>query len=127
MTITDRRDNGGKMSACNNLKQYGIPYSLTTLHTEAPDFDQFAKDLNWFAAVCRVVRACSASAQSGRASAFNTVRYSEKLLEASGISIEPYRLGDPRTDQPDEGFRKPKPNSRRSSSTSLPTRCRRSH
>ena len=44
------------MSACNNLKQYGIPYSLTTLHTEAPNSDLFAKDLNWFAAVCRVVR-----------------------------------------------------------------------
>ena len=26
----------GKMSACNNLMQYGIPYSLTTLHTETP-------------------------------------------------------------------------------------------
>ncbi|HUI80992.1 MAG TPA: hypothetical protein VLY24_23875, partial [Bryobacteraceae bacterium] len=29
MTIRDRRDSFcGKMSACNNLKQYGIPYSL---------------------------------------------------------------------------------------------------
>ncbi|RPJ56715.1 MAG: fucose isomerase, partial [Acidobacteria bacterium] len=38
MTIRDRRDSFcGKMSACNNLKQYGIKYSLTTLHTEAPD------------------------------------------------------------------------------------------
>src|SRR5450432_3949056 len=56
MTITDRRDSFcGKMSACNNLKQYGIPYSLTTLHTEAPDSDVFVKDIAWFAAVCRVV------------------------------------------------------------------------
>ncbi len=32
MTIADRRDSFcGKMSACNNLAQYGIPYSLTTL------------------------------------------------------------------------------------------------
>jgi L-fucose isomerase-like protein len=38
MTIADRRDSFcGKMSACNNLTQYGIPYSLTTLHTETPD------------------------------------------------------------------------------------------
>ena len=37
MTIAHRRDSFcGKMSACNNLKQYGIPYSLTTLHTVAP-------------------------------------------------------------------------------------------
>jgi len=37
MTIAHRRDSFcGKMSACNNLKQYGIPYSLTTLHTVSP-------------------------------------------------------------------------------------------
>ena len=31
MTIADRRDSFcGKMSVCNNLKQYGIKYSLTT-------------------------------------------------------------------------------------------------
>src|SRR5262249_7176172 len=45
MMITDRRDSFcGKMSACNNLRQYGIPYSLTTLHTERPDSPEFAKD-----------------------------------------------------------------------------------
>ena len=34
MTIAFRRDSFcGKMSACNNLKQYGIPYSITSLHT----------------------------------------------------------------------------------------------
>ncbi len=44
MTIADRRDSFcGKMSACNNLMQYGIPYSLTTLHTEAPDSDEFTE------------------------------------------------------------------------------------
>src|SRR5205807_10368740 len=46
MTIADRRDSFcGKMSVCNNLTQYGIPYSLTRLHTEAPDSDAFRKDL----------------------------------------------------------------------------------
>ena len=34
MMIADRRDAFcGKMSVCNNLRQYDIPYSLTTLHT----------------------------------------------------------------------------------------------
>ncbi len=57
MTIRDRRDSFcGKMSACNNLTQYGIPYSLTTLHTEAPDSEIFRKDLDWFLAVCRVAK-----------------------------------------------------------------------
>jgi L-fucose isomerase-like protein len=98
MTITDRRDSFcGKMSACNNLKQYGIPYSLTTLHTEAPASAEFAKDLEWFAAVCRVVkglRNLRIGALGARPAAFNTVRYSEKLLEASGISVETLDLSE---------------------------------
>jgi L-fucose isomerase-like protein len=98
MTITHRRDSFcGKMSACNNLKQYGIPYSLTTLHTEAPDSAEFTKDFEWFAAVCRVVRGLRnlrIGALGARPTAFNTVRYSEKLLEASGISVETLDLSE---------------------------------
>ncbi len=53
MTILHRRDSFcGKMSACNNLRQYGIPYSLTRLHTVSLDSEDFKKDLAWFAAVC---------------------------------------------------------------------------
>src|SRR3974390_2784585 len=38
MTIKHRRDSFcGKMSVCNNLRQYGIRYSLTSLHTMDPD------------------------------------------------------------------------------------------
>jgi L-fucose isomerase-like protein len=98
MTIRDRRDSFcGKMSACNNLTQYGIPYSLTTLHTEAPDSEIFQKDLAWFAAVCRVVRGLKRlriGAIGARPAAFNTVRYSEKILEANGISVEPIDLSE---------------------------------
>src|SRR5450631_2878914 len=55
MTIAFRRDSFcGKMSACNNLMQYGIPYSLTKLHTVSPDSADFERDLEWFAGVCRV-------------------------------------------------------------------------
>src|SRR5580693_4422380 len=98
MTIRDRRDSFcGKMSACNNLSQYGIPYSLTSLHTVAPDSDSFKRDLDWFAAVCRVVkglRRLRIGAIGARPAAFNTVRYSEKLLEANGISVEPIDLSE---------------------------------
>jgi L-fucose isomerase-like protein len=98
MTIAHRRDSFcGKMSACNNLKQYGIPYSLTTLHTEAPDSPEFAKDLRWFAGVCRVVKGLKnlrIGAIGARPAAFNTVRYSEKLLEHSGISVETLDLSE---------------------------------
>lgn len=98
MLITHRRDSFcGKMSACNNLRQYGIPYSLTALHTESPDSPQFAKDLEWFAGVCRVVRGLQnlrIGAIGARPTAFNTVRYSEKLLEASGITTETLDLSE---------------------------------
>ena len=98
MTIADRRDSFcGKMSACNNLQQYRIPYSLTTLHTEAPNPPEFRKDLDWFAAVCRVtngLRRLRIGAIGARPAAFNTVRYSEKLLEHNGISIEPIDLSE---------------------------------
>ena len=98
MTIRDRRDSFcGKMSVCNNLTQYGIPYSLTSRHTEAPDSELFRRDLDWFAAVCRVVkglRRLRIGAIGARPAAFNTVRYSEKILEANGISVEPIDLSE---------------------------------
>jgi L-fucose isomerase-like protein len=98
MGIRHRRDSFcGKMSACNNLAQYGIPYSLTSLHTEAPDSDLFGRDLDWFAAVCRVTRGLRRlriGAIGARPAAFNTVRYSEKILEANGISVEPIDLSE---------------------------------
>src|SRR6266404_7506986 len=98
MSIAHRRDSFcGKMSACNNLKQYGIPYTLTKLHTVALDSPDFASDLESFAAVCRVVRGLKnlrIGAIGARPAAFNTVRYSEKLLEASGISVETLDLSE---------------------------------
>jgi L-fucose isomerase-like protein len=98
MGIAHRRDSFcGKMSACNNLKQYGIPYSLTTQHTVTPNSEEFKKDLEWFAGVCRIVKGLKnlrIGAIGARPTAFNTVRYSEKLLEASGISVETLDLSE---------------------------------
>ena len=98
MTIAFRRDSFcGKMSACNNLMQYGIPYTLTTLHTEAPDSDEFKQDLQQFAATCRIVKGLKnlrLGAIGARPAAFNTVRYSEKLLEQSGITVETLDLSE---------------------------------
>ena len=98
MTIANRRDSFcGKMSACNNLKQYGIPYSLTSQHTEAPGSPEFSRDLAWFASVCRVVnglRNLRIGAIGARPAAFNTVRYSEKILESQGVSIETLDLSE---------------------------------
>ena len=98
MSIRDRRDSFcGKMSVCNNLAQYGIPYSLTSLHTETPDSDAFRRTSSRFAGVCRVVRGLRGlrvGAIGARPAAFNTVRYSEKILEASGISVETVDLSE---------------------------------
>jgi len=98
MTIAVRRDSFcGKMSACNNLMQYKIPYSLTTLHTESLTSKEFKADLEWFSAVCRIVKGLKnlrIGAIGARPAAFNTVRYSERLYESSGISIEPIDLSE---------------------------------
>ena len=56
MTILHRRDSFcGKMSACNNLRQYGIPYSLTRLHTVSPGLSKISRT-TW-----RGLRRCAAS------------------------------------------------------------------
>jgi len=98
MTIADRRDSFcGKMSACNNLRQYGIKYTLTELHTVDPESESFRKDLRRFAAICRVVgglKNARLGALGARPTAFNTVRFSEKLLERSGISVETLDLSE---------------------------------
>ena len=98
LDIAHRRDSFcGKMSSCNNLYQYGIPYSLTTLHTVDPQSESFRKDLCKFAAVCRVVnglRKARFGQVGARPAAFITVRYSEKILERAGISVESVDLSE---------------------------------
>lgn len=98
MTLADRRDSFcGKMSVCNNLRQYGIPFSLTDRHTVAPEAAEFRSDLRRFGAVCRTVkglRRARIGAIGARPTAFNTVRYSEKLLEATGITVETLDLSE---------------------------------
>ena len=80
----------GKISVCNNLDQRGIPFTLTTRHVVHPSEAEFEADLAEFAAVCRVVaglRTARLGAIGARPGAFNTVRYSEKILQAEGISV----------------------------------------
>lgn len=87
----------GKLSLCNNLVQYGIPFTDTTLHVEAPESPEFKEDLQRFLAVCRVVkglRGARLGAVGARPAAFNTVRYSEKILERHGIPVETIDLSE---------------------------------
>lgn len=92
LQLENRRDAFcGKLSLCNNLYQYGIKYTLTSRHTCAIESAEFAADVERFARVCAVVKAMRTAriAQFGaRVMPFRTVRYSEKLLQQSGISVE---------------------------------------
>jgi L-fucose isomerase-like protein len=80
----------GKFSVCNNLRQYGIPFSDTSSHTCDIASDEFAADLDRFARVCRTVkglRNARIGSIGARTGAFQTVRYSEKILQASGLTV----------------------------------------
>ena len=94
-----RRRDGfcGKISVCNNLVQAGIQFSLTERHTVAVASDDFRNDLTKFLRVCRVVnglRGVRLGAVGARPGAFNTVRYSEKLLERNGVSVTTVDLSE---------------------------------
>ena len=87
----------GKISVCNNLHQAGIPYSLTRRHVVHPKDPEFRSELERFVAVCRVVRGlrhARIGAVGARPGAFNTVRYSEKLLDRNGISVTTVDLSE---------------------------------
>lgn len=92
LQLENRRDAFcGKLSLCNNLYQYGIKYTLTSRHTCAICSDEFRADVERFEKICAVVKTLRRAriAQIGaRVMPFRTVRYSEKLLQQSGITVE---------------------------------------
>jgi L-fucose isomerase-like protein len=98
LSVADRRDAFcGKLSVCNNLYQYNIPFTNTSLHTYAIDSEDFVSDLDHFARVCRVVkglRNARIGAIGARPAAFQTVRFSEKILQAAGITVVPVDLSE---------------------------------
>jgi len=91
LSVERRRDSFcGKVSVCNNLRQYGYEFTLTELHTVHPSSESFKADLEKFIAVCKVVRGMKNArfgAVGARPAGFNTVRYSEKLLQLQGMSV----------------------------------------
>lgn len=98
LTIDRRRDSFcGKISACNNLLQYNVPFTLTKSHTVDLKSDEFKADLERFKGVCRVVKGLKSArigAIGARPAAFNTVRYSEKILANNGITVETIDLSE---------------------------------
>lgn len=98
LDVARRRDSWcGKISVCNNLYQYGIKYTLTGKHVIHPKDPAFEAELKDFVAVCRVVRGLRKvriGAVGARPGAFNTVRYSEKILQRNGISVTTVDLSE---------------------------------
>ncbi|MEY3000125.1 MAG: hypothetical protein RL648_339 [Verrucomicrobiota bacterium] len=98
LDVVRRRDAYcGKISVCNNLRQAGIAFTLTRQHVVHPMDPAFLEDLKAFVAVCRVIkglRHLRIGAVGARPGAFNTVRYSEKILERNGISVTTIDLSE---------------------------------
>jgi L-fucose isomerase-like protein len=98
LDVAHRRDAFcGKLSVCNNLYQYNIPFTNTTYHTYPIDSPAFRQDLDFFARVCRTVkglRNARIGAIGARPAPFQTVRYSEKLLQAAGVTVVPVDLSE---------------------------------
>ncbi len=96
--LDNRRDAFcGKISVCNNLYQYGIPFTDTALHTYSIYSPLLVGDLKKFAGICRVVgglRHCRIGQIGTRPLGFNTCRASEKLLQRSGVTVVPVDLSE---------------------------------
>jgi L-fucose isomerase-like protein len=96
--VARRRDSFcGKISVCNNLTQARIPFTLTKKHVVHPNDATFKADLAKFVGVCRTVKGLKTArfgAIGARPGAFNTVRYSEKILERYGISVTTVDLSE---------------------------------
>ncbi len=89
--VRSRRDAFcGKISVSNNFYQYGVPFTDTSLHTCDVGSELFRGDLDRFSRVCRTVRGLRngrIGAIGARTGAFQTMRYSEKLLQATGLTV----------------------------------------
>ena len=87
----------GKISVTNVLYQHGIPFSLTDTHTCPINSKEFKADIKKFDKVCRIVNKIR-SARLGqigtRPDAFSTVRYSEKILEFNGMTVDVMDLSE---------------------------------
>ncbi len=87
----------GKISVCSVLYQHGIPFTLTKTHTTPITSKDFKLDIKRFEGICKIVKKLKYArfGQIGtRPNAFETVRYSEKILQFNGITIEPIDLSE---------------------------------
>lgn len=98
MDFKSRRDSFcGKFSVMDVFCQYGLPFTAFEPHVVHPASPVFAKQLDDFAAVCRItkrMRRANVGAIGARTTAFKTVRYDELALQRKGLSVETYDLSE---------------------------------
>jgi L-fucose isomerase-like protein len=96
--VKSRRDAFcGKLSVCNNLYQYGIKFTNTTYHTYSLEDKEFEQDVYRFAAVCRVIKGMKGlrvGAIGTRPIGFQTMRFSEKILQQHDITVVPVDMSE---------------------------------
>ena len=96
--VKSRRDAFcGKLSVCNNFYQYGIKFTDTETHTYSLKSDAFIRDLYKFAGVCRVVKGMKGlrvGAIGTRPIGFQTMRFSEKILQQADITVVPVDMSE---------------------------------
>ncbi|MCL2271079.1 MAG: fucose isomerase [Treponema sp.] len=96
--VKSRRDAFcGKISVCNNLFQYGIPFTDTSYHTCMLSSKELLSNIEDFNAVCRVVKGIKnlrVGVIGTRPTAFQTMRFSEKILQQHGITVIPVDLSE---------------------------------
>lgn len=98
MDFQHRRDAFcGKFSVTDVFYQYKIPFTVMKPHVVHPLSDAFAKNLDDFAAICRVVKGMkrfNLGCIGARTTAFKTVRFDEVALQRYGINVESFDLSE---------------------------------
>ena len=98
MDFEHRRDSFcGKFSIMDVFYQHGLAFTAFKPHTVHPLSGAFRRQVNLFAAVCRVVggmRRFTIGAIGARTTAFKTVRFDELALQKYGITVETLDLSE---------------------------------
>ena len=98
MDFAHRRDAFcGKFSVTDVFYQYKIPFTVMKPHVVHPLSSEFGKNLDNFAAICRVVKGMkrfNLGCIGARTTAFKTVRFDEVTLQRYGINVESFDLSE---------------------------------
>ncbi|MHB0999170.1 MAG: L-fucose/L-arabinose isomerase family protein [Armatimonadota bacterium] len=87
----------GKLSITDVFYQNGIEFTSLKPHTVAPTSPAFAKQVEYFSAVCQTVKAMrnlTIGSIGARVTPFKTVRIDEIALQKHGITVESFDMSD---------------------------------